>query len=131
MESKMKHTPEPWHCSDCIISTEYQLGTDEYVAKAEAISDARRIVACVNACKHYTTEGLEDVGENLSGVFADVRARCAELVAQRDELLAAIDGYLPYMPKSTAKNGGACGHSEMLKASDRIRDAFAKCEVKL
>lgn len=91
--------------------------------------NARRIVACVNSCKNYTTEDLEEVGENLSSVFADVRARCADLVAQRDELLAAIEGYLPYMPSSTAKNGGACGHSENLKASDRLKDAFAKCEV--
>ena len=49
------------------------------------IPDARRIVACVNACAGLPTEQLESSppGGILNGV--------AGLIAQRDELLAALE----------------------------------------
>lgn len=103
MESKMKHTPELWSVVDghypgmieikgapfpiSIVTSATDLDISDFCDRTEA---ARRIVACVNACKHYTTEDLEDVGENLSGVFVDVRARCAELVEQLDQAVRAL-----------------------------------------
>lgn len=45
------------------------------------------------------------------------------------ELLKAAQGYLPHIPISTAKVGGANRHSGMLKASDNLKDAITKAEV--
>lgn len=99
MESKMKHTPGPWSVKDSeegllyrdLIS--YELGCQNMLASTYGVNceqDARRIVACVNACKHYSTEDLEEVGEHLSGVFAYTRGRCAELIAERDQAVRAL-----------------------------------------
>ena len=48
------------------------------------------------------------------------------LIAQRDELLAAMLRYLPFIPSSAAKDGGAASHSENVKAADQFREAIAK-----
>ena len=55
------------------------------VESMNRIEDARRIVACVNACAGLPTEQLESSqhGGVLNGV--------AGLIAQRDELLAALE----------------------------------------
>ena len=49
-----------------------------------------------------------------------------ELSAQRDDLLAAMQRYLPFIPPSSAKEGGAASHSENVKAADQFREAIAK-----
>lgn len=91
-------TPGPWKYKTpllivspdgtCVARTCATLG--KYEAEE---ANARRIVACVNACQNFTTKDLEEVGENFSGVLADTRKRCAELVAQSDELLAALKNH--------------------------------------
>lgn len=63
----------------------------------EQRDNARRIVACVNACRGLPTDELEQ-----KGLVAAVGAELLELEQQRDELLAALvavqkndaDGYL-------------------------------------
>lgn len=125
MESKKEvmHTPEPWF---------YQEDSDEYThiirpesnpgmivvhlrqdstGKAEA--DARRIVACVNACSRFSTEHLENyplISEHGFSMYKSVKA-------QRDELLAAL--------KRIERFNG-------LKSwfRDIASSAIAKCEVK-
>ena len=103
--SEIKHTPEPWiavpgkrHDPEVIITTQYRLdqskgeicGMDvEFTGPHgdEQKANARRIVACVNACAGIDTELLEIIEDNdktLAGVIANVEK-------QRDELLAAIE----------------------------------------
>ena len=71
----MEHTPEPWHSNGRFIAGESDNmpGTSSHIATcgrvdgpmkeklAEAMGEAnaRRIVACVNACAGFTTEELE------------------------------------------------------------------------
>lgn len=72
-----EHTPEPWFVSDvsssCVTSDPAKcagwppskeviasLDDGEYIANPRAEADARRIVACVNACRSITTEELEN-----------------------------------------------------------------------
>ena len=59
--------------------------------------NARRLVACWNACEGITTERLEDLGRPLMKhlIGCDERAarqvkEAAALTAQRDELLSAL-----------------------------------------
>lgn len=157
MESKKEvmHTPEPWVIEpDPVYGRHFNITTAKRIEEritciaqvelhwdesfeSEQIANARRIVACVNACKHYTTEDLEDVGENLSGVFADVKARCAELVAQRDELLAALKALLEVNNQADLASLNPVSYEEEIgllndecAAIFNAVNAIAKCEVK-
>ena len=59
-----------------------------------------------------------------------VKRMIADLKAQRDELLSAMQRYLPFIPTSSASNAGASRFSENVLAADNFRAAIAKCEQK-
>ena len=67
--------------------------------------NARRIVACVNACAGLPTEQLES--SPLGGVLNGV----AGLIARRDDLLAALEGMLADMRLRARLDGDvdSCG----------------------
>lgn len=91
--SEQKHTPEPWAAYQ---DGKIEFGNINHFIKSLAgdlISyghlskdDARRIVACVNACAGISTENLEDNKPLIELAMAyNVALR------QRDELLAAAE----------------------------------------
>ena len=89
---KTKHTPEPWELYGHAIHKD-----GECLAYLNGCSfeNARRIVACVNACEGISTERLEENSvDPVAGVFGRMAARAEKetrtLTAQRDELLAAL-----------------------------------------
>lgn len=119
----VKHTQEPWHFDKYgnIIAGEEQLllgGIRTPMSAGpsmdEGKANARRIVACVNACRGLPTHELEQKGlvaavgnqllvaddraeaqeveiRRLSRVAADAENQLADALNQRDELLAALD----------------------------------------
>lgn len=139
MRTMFNH-PAPWRVAQKneLIYTVFTLG--EYEAEDTCIVDANnvevvgcsewirgekafpRMIACVNACSGISTEALENNKVVLSA------KSYGEVVAQRDTLLEAMKNYLPFIPNSTAKNGGASSYSEMVKAADKFRDALAEVE---
>ena len=80
----MEHTKEPWNVDDIEI-----IGADDkeiaqmymYSSHKKHESNARRIVACVNACAGIPTEHLE-VGPLALATFP--------VIKQRDELLSVL-----------------------------------------
>lgn len=117
----MSHAKNPWQIFDNKMwSTEGYvsiLAADGLpIIDAAEIEDARRIVACVNACEGVPTEKLESGGvgsclqvmreqeaeierlkltppdkrEDLRCVISDLCAQVREAERQRDELLAAL-----------------------------------------
>lgn len=89
----IKHTPEPWQVhqdasGDVFISSAEtsfhiaEIGSEDDEA---VIPDARRIAACVNACRGLPTEELEQ-----KGLVAAVGTQLLEADQLRDELLAAL-----------------------------------------
>lgn len=136
----MSHTKEPWFveggysrdrddkkwdqfsvcdASDAIATTT-GLGNDE--------ANARRIVACVNACAGYSTDDLEKYGRWISsGDFA-----CeAEVYQQRDELLASLEECLAAYSASPKRPPDLVEDWEKIlaridKANRRARDIIAK-----
>lgn len=89
------HTPEPWvafkvpsdRLSRWVVLEQNSAGTGKMVI-AENIrteANARRIVACVNACA-----GVPD-GLLHSGAYREMIQAQTELTIQRDELLAALE----------------------------------------
>ena len=85
---EQKHTPEPWRVvgySEIVAKT----GDAQYAGVASVLhneNDARRIVACVNACRGLSTDELERFG--LASAFG---TELIELEKQRDQLLAALE----------------------------------------
>lgn len=109
---KTEHTPEPWVAikggifdPEVIITTQCRLGESldeicgmdiEFTGQhgIEQKANARRIVACVNACAGISIESLEagGIGSILSlGLEEQKRGDMAE--RERDELLNAIRSY--------------------------------------
>lgn len=77
----MSHTKEPWKLS----ATEHIVASDKYVVAVDCKpEDARRIVACVNACAGFSNQTLES-GPDSVFIFA------GDMNRQRDELLAALE----------------------------------------
>lgn len=105
-----KHTPEPWIYHRQGFSTVYVearigCGLLQEIAACGPCNDgqeqqeanARRIVACVNACAGLETEHLENqtmLGETLVKRFNLLKSEAAELTKQRDELLATLQGMI-------------------------------------
>ncbi len=120
----MEHTKEPWNIrelgDDCFITAAIEPGMaygpeimgDDYTGyggEARKRADARRIVACVNACAGIPTEHVERCNA-INAVDEIIKERNALtkerndlvleveiLVRQRDELVAALirlDGWL-------------------------------------
>ncbi|WP_273763560.1 hypothetical protein [Aeromonas hydrophila] len=87
---------------------------DDGMASEEGKANARRIVACVNACRGLPTDELEQ-----KGLVAAVGTELLELDQLRNELLAALE-HLHH----NAKASGA----EMGLALDVAEEAIAKAK---
>ncbi len=104
----MSHTPEPWLAIDCrILPVNYVL-TGAPIATVHArkkhemqTDNAKRIVACVNACKGSSTEWLEfqtsadrveqfGPPEPFETRYTKELQKGLEYMEQRDSLLAAL-----------------------------------------
>ena len=91
----MNHTKEPWSFSPAENGLEWGVEAGKWGVAicADAPGDgtseanARRIVACVNACAGLPTDTLETIPSWSS---AGVKT-LADVVKQRDELLAALE----------------------------------------
>lgn len=128
----IEHTKEPWAtcgCGHCALvwgnngKTLIAEGADQSESDVSAdldeqVANARRIVACVNACK-----GMKDPEADIAALRAEVATpvlvatnrladSLADARAQRDELLAA----LKHANKLIALMGlGDCGDVDYIK----------------
>lgn len=103
----MSHTKEPWGFTDHGVSevNVYSENTQECVAVLDGEgswswfnktadmhrANARRIVACVNACEGIDTDSLRLLPKQLFREWlGSVDPECDRIVQQRDKLLAAV-----------------------------------------
>lgn len=96
------HTPEPWEAYSVLVRTKITaedpagwLLADCQATGSRSIENARRIVACVNACAGISTENLEQnrqLKEGLQGLNERIR----EAEQQRDVLLKALQSIQEY-----------------------------------
>ena len=102
---KDKHTPEPWEVTDKRFIRQSS-GRRHVVARVvgseEMEANARRIVACINACAGIPTEGLEK-----TRLGSDVLLEMHKISQQRDDLLATLKAVT-----SIAHCGGLSGMSD-------------------
>lgn len=89
------HTPGPWSVAkgDGYFVVETRTAGIKFIAQGESeagdLANARRIVACVNACEGLTTEALERLG-TLDRARVQLDVVRVEALRQRDELLEAL-----------------------------------------
>jgi hypothetical protein len=89
VSNQVKHTAEPWkvqkpHAGNRGFEIADSSGLNQ-VCQDVNEANARRIVACVNACRGLPTDELEQ-----RGLVQAVGAELIELTNQRDQLLAAL-----------------------------------------
>ncbi|MDM5132948.1 hypothetical protein OB962_18415 [Aeromonas piscicola] len=84
-----KHTSEPWFIDgQCAAAESDQVNNGFYTAICkgpDGEANARRIVACVNACRGLPTDELE-----LNGLVSAVGNQLLDVEQHRDELLEAL-----------------------------------------
>ncbi len=121
------HTKEPWrvkhaeHGSNCFYvvdsdATSAVARVTNYKMQGVGEANARRIMACVNACEGIDTELIEprmlgdqiaakmaviDKCERLNTENAALNDYCAAVEQQRDRLLEAVRGLLDALPSAT------------------------------
>ncbi len=109
------HTKEPWKTGSSpdgksVVflvgdEPEHTLGPDENWIDCNTAANARRIVACVNACRGIRTEALEHRVHALAAEDDTISV----LKSQRDQLLAALEAVLPWVvTQEIACNGLKC-----------------------
>ena len=113
-----KHTPGPWsERNGRIFQADQPNLTIANIARAfdgdYSPTNARRIVACVNACEGISTERLEDLGRPMMQhlIGCDERAarqvkEAADLTARRDELLDALKAARQSLEVANDEPGG-------------------------
>ncbi len=86
------HTEEPWQVAKISGQDKWAVGPSATRRAGDAYTEvnARRIVACVNACKRFST-GLLEAAAACGGITEDPTAMLLQAEQQRDELLAALE----------------------------------------
>ena len=132
--SMSKHTPEPWKISHDDSTEEWSIVTNQQgsiianvneetgpelvgsapvMRKMPGLDNARRIVACVNACTGIRTEALEHRAHMLKAHDDTI----AELKRQRDELLDAMSQTLAMLRVTSHGPSAANKAEDMLHAA--------------
>ena len=141
--SEIKYTPEPWGYIDHGVDEICVYGNDQdgdggdspcvavldgegdwdWQSMDQRIADARRIVACVNACKGHTTEELENHPAPIVTKLLNARDAVEQ---QRDHLQEALYVALPYVENAELDDGYKKG--TVTRSIRFIRDAINKAE---
>lgn len=125
-----QYTPEPWALNrhGAIIGgpiIEYTnggaqsqiamvIGAD-WMKEGETLANARRIVACVNACAHVSTEALEAASPGQMKSSLDrMHEEIERLEQQRDKLMSFVEEYIE------AWNDGMAGDSYLLRNAKEL-----------
>ncbi|HDN9804005.1 TPA: hypothetical protein P2N04_001059 [Aeromonas salmonicida] len=154
----IKHTPEPWYLPPGDLIFVSKVGGKGYVAKMmpldaprdrkglptdisdEMCANARRIVACVNACEGMTTDELDTLPrgfKRLQAAYLDLyNERTTPAEKARAELLAALEraksdiGKLPtpIVTDSAGRNHLVGSPMPLMRVIERIDAAIAKAK---
>ena len=124
-----RHTIEPWRVhqdasGDVFVSSELtsfhiaEIGSED---DETVIPDARRIVACVNACEGIPTDDLEDTKllPMLDSYGVAIQQR-DDLQAQVDELRAKADDLLEIL-SSIENDNGQISQAYWLKIQETVQ----------
>ena len=115
-----QHTQEPWHIFEGTVQSDTNWTICDARTKLKnADANARRIVACVNACAGIPTERLESCRVVLMSVDAE---KLTEIAKQRDALQDK-GAHNSAPPRKPLFNSGNV-IQDNLSALDRLWEAF-------
>lgn len=100
MSESNKFTPGPWN----------NMPKTEYVPICKQ-DEAGLAIGFINSTN------IERTAEGKANAY---------LIASAPDLLEALEAILPFIPVTTASEGGAAKYSENVKAADMVRAAIAK-----
>lgn len=100
----MGHTKEPWQVAKMSGQDMWAVGPSATRRAGDVYTEAnaRRIVACVNACEAFSTQQLEE--GQVIGIIGELRL-------QRDALLAALKDAVEHI-KAVSGKDLSCDPSE-------------------
>lgn len=120
----MKHvTPAPWHVILMdTVSSAYRIVDRQGASVATWIGhdDARRIVACVNACDGFTDKQLADFGTGtfpIKTALKNAVTRQTDAEIMRGLLRDALAGVLEVMNKDKDGDYFICSEAEQIVAN--------------
>lgn len=87
-QGAIRYEYDPGYCGEIISSNGHTVAT---FVDEPSEADARRLVACWNACNGITTERLEDLGRPLMQHLIGADERAGRMVKERDELLESLE----------------------------------------
>lgn len=120
-----KHTPEPWKVQPMEYGTAIIDSEGYEIRPSRFPEDARRIVACVNACAGISTDDLES--EKRPGFWGGLAGKnsvkATRLEQQRDNLAAALESLLGLYGQHKPDPDDA------FAIIDQARTALCKCGV--
>lgn len=99
---------------------------------AVAVANARRLVACWNACEGLSTEKLENIdmlGDTLAGRFEAFHASERELMDVRDELLEALKECIEDSEQAVCEYIEKYGETYRPQRLQAMRDTVAKARA--
>lgn len=128
-----KHTAEPWDLMQHGViyggplqqyangSSRSQIAMStgaDFMAPGEQQANARRIVACVNACAGIDTGGLEQLPKTSEPIVT----RIQRLTVQRNELLGAAREALAVIERIKPVGNGSGTLLRLAAAIDKVTD---------
>ena len=132
-EAMSNHTPEPWTLKNVASDPFYDIcgpyvpgeGSPSTLALAFSKADARRIVACVNACEGMETEFLESVHSLLT--MTDKARNDMVPRSLYNALLAALEELVHQHETGFWSTWQTNAH--FIEPLNAARAAIAKCKV--
>lgn len=122
-QGPIRYDHEPGYCGE-LIARDGMTVAAFFNEPSEA--DARRLVACWNACDGLPTESLE-CGKPPADQIVDALNQRHELMAQRDELLEVLQGVVPELEyMAGGMTHAAWKTTEARKRLDSVRAVIAK-----
>jgi hypothetical protein len=132
-----KHTPEPWQAESLAIYADINghktmighlgVSSESWVEGDTCDANARRIVACVNACAAIATERLEACDQSDAKAMVDLMLKWKD---QRDELLAAAKELMAAQAHYDELDApGSARLSRLEGARESLNVAIAKAEA--
>ena len=99
----MKHTSGPWHVRD-FDGSQWSIDASGDMTVAQALQ-------------------LRPLAFDMK---QEERTANARLIAAAPKLLEALQSILPFIPVTSAEEGGASAYSENVRAADKVRAAIAR-----
>ena len=101
---------------------------DEIDSLKSEVEEMKLIIA-TDTGTESAVANLQQQVSHMVDMVACEKSNAEYFKRQRDELLAALNAIEPFIPKTSAKEGGAAAYSANVRAADLVRSAIASVKA--